>query len=300
MKTPLLERIEQDRPLILDGATGTELARRGINVNEPSWTARAIREHAETLWHIHRDYVDAGADIVTANTFRTHARNLVSLGEAEAARELTQRAVDIAREAAGDEILIAGSIAPLEDCYSPALTPHDDALLREHTEMAENLAASGVDLILIETQMTIREAVIAARAAAGSGLPFGISFVCNAAGKLLSGESLLDAAYRVAPWNPALFLVNCVPVEEVLQDLAPVLNEGPACVPGAYANTGRLLANGSWERTEGNLPAVYAEYARAWIRAGIRVIGGCCGTTPDHISHIYKEVYGNFKKSVSG
>jgi len=289
-----MERFTGNRPLLLDGATGTELARRGVNLNEPSWTARAIRDHSQVLWQIHRDYVDAGAEIITANTFRTHARNLKSLEHCPSARDLTRQAVDIARDAAGPHVFVAGSIAPLEDCYSPSLTPSDEALLNEHAEMADNLAAAGVDLILVETQLTIREAVLAARGVARTGLPFGVSFVCNAAGQLLSGESLVDAVQQVAAWNPVLFLVNCIPVEEVLSTLKPVLKACPEIPMGAYANTGRLLANGSWEATAGNLPAVYAEYAREWIQAEFHLIGGCCGTTPLHISQVHKMICEHF------
>jgi len=292
MKMPFRERLEVAQPLLLDGATGTELSRRGIDLNDPSWTARAILENPRTLWQIHRDYVEAGAEIITANTFRTHARSLASIGQSRAARDLTLQAVQIARDAAGAETYVAGSIAPLEDCYSPQRTPDNSALLQEHADMADALAAAGVDFLLIETQITIREGAIAAQAAHSTGIPFGVSFVCNAAGNLLSGESLLDACRAVAPFQPALFLVNCVPMDEVENDLHPVQMAGPGIPLGAYANTGRLLADGSWESTDGKLPAVYAEYASRWIAAGFRLMGGCCGTTPLHISHLYKMLYG--------
>jgi len=296
MPRPILERLQSSRPLLLDGATGTELSRRGVDLDTPSWTAGAILEAPRVLWQIHRDYVEAGADIVTANTFRTHARNLAAIGQAARTRELTFRAVEIARDAAGKTAYVAGSMAPLEDCYSPQNTPESDSLLAEHLCMAENLAAAKVDFILVETQLTIREGTIAARAASATGLPFGVSFVCNAAGQLLSGESLLNAYLAIAPLQPALFLVNCVPVEEVLTDLAPLRAQTVQIPLGAYANTGRLLANGSWEATKGELPAVYAEFVEQWKQADMKAFGGCCGTTPEHISYIYKRLYESNKE----
>lgn len=287
MRIPIDERLQQSRPVLMDGATGTELSRRGVDLNLPSWTAGVILDQPDLLHQVHADYVTAGAELITANTFRTHARNLRSLNSPVSSVELTRRAVEIAREAAGENRYVAGSMAPLEDCYSPHLTPSDAELQAEHSEMARNLADSGVDLILIETQVTIREGVIAARAASETGLPFAVSFVCRQPGILLSGESLSDAFDRVREWKPVAFLVNCTPVDEILPSLEPLLPRLGEILPGAYANTGRLLANGSWEATEGHLSAVYAEFARRWISSGVRIVGGCCGTTPDHISAIH-------------
>jgi len=289
----LQDRLQFPRPILMDGATGTELSRRGIDLNTPSWTASVLLDAPETLFEIHRDYVNAGAELVTANTFRTHARNLKSLGLSPEAKRLTGRAVEIAREAAGPDTFVAGSVAPLEDCYSPHLTPADAALLSEHRQMAENLHDAGVDLILIETQVTIREGMIAARAAKETGLPWAISFVCGSPGRLLSGESLLEAYHAVADFSPLAFLVNCLPVEDVLPSLQPVLDLPNEISAGTCANTGRLLADGSWEGTGWRLPAVYAGYAKQWQEANLRWVGGCCGTTPDHIRAVNQVLYGD-------
>ncbi|WP_437187927.1 homocysteine S-methyltransferase family protein [Planctomicrobium sp. SH668] len=291
MRVPIRERLQQSRPLILDGATGTELTRRGIDLNVPSWTAGVIVDQPETLWRVHRDYADAGADMITANTFRTHERNVRLLNRDVSGEELTRLAVQIARDASGEDRYVAGSVAPLGDCYSPQMVPKAEALEREHSVMVDCLADAGVDFILIETQLTICEALAAARAAASTGVPFGVSFVCNSAGQLLSGEPLLAAYDAILPLSPDLFMVNCVPAEDVLTLLAPVLNESVRISLGAYGNTGRLLTNGSWESTQGVFSAVYAEIAMHWIDVGLKLIGGCCGTTPDHISAIYEKIY---------
>lgn len=284
--TAIMDRLSDPKTLLLDGATGTELGRRGVDLSSPAWTAWAILEQPGTLLEVHRDYVAAGAEILTANTFRTHARNLAASGDADRAAELTRKAVEIARTAAGGNAYIAGSVAPLEDCYSPHLTPAEAELEAEHRQMVLNLTDAGVDLILIETQVTIREAAIAARLAAASGTPFCVSFTCDRSGRILSGESLEEAFRTVAGFRPAAFLVNCLPVEEVLGALEQVEALARGIRLGAYANTGRLLSDGSWESTAGVKPAVYAEFAGEWIEAGISWIGGCCGTTPDHISHL--------------
>jgi homocysteine S-methyltransferase len=282
----VLELLQRGRPVLLDGATGTELERRGIPLTPPVWSAAAIFEHPDVLRQIHRDYVAAGARIVTANTFRTHARNLSAWGQEKEFRLWTCRAVEIARQAAEDQALVAGSMAPLGDCYSPGQTPPREELCREHQAMAEALAAAQVDLILIETQLSIEEAAAAAQAARSTGLPFFVSFVCGRDGRLLSGEPLPQAFATLAGFEPAALMVNCLPADEVLSTLHPARASAAGIPLGAYANTGRLLQAGVWESTEGIDPAVYAGYAERWMDSGIVLIGGCCGTTPQHLSAI--------------
>lgn len=291
MSRSLVDRLAQGPAVLLDGATGTELARRGIDLSSPSWTASVLLDQPEVLAAIHRDYAAAGAELITANTFRTHARNLRSLGQERNAGRLTRTAVEIARSAVPPEVWIAASVAPLEDCYSPHLTPSLSEIEFEHQAMARSLAEADVDFVLIETQVTIREAVCAARAVTAVGLPFAVSFVGNAEGQLLSGENLADAFQAVAEFSPCLLGVNCLPCAEVLPALAATKGIAlhiPRC---AYANTGKLTAQGTWVLTEGRDPAVYAVHAQAWQTHGIRLIGGCCGTTPDHITAIHSTLY---------
>ncbi len=112
-------RLSSGRALLLDGATGTELQRRGVDTSLPLWSARALLDAPGVLQTIHADYIAAGADIITTNTFRTHRRTLTRAELGARTRELTQLAVKIAREAARQvdrEVFVAGSISPLEDC----------------------------------------------------------------------------------------------------------------------------------------------------------------------------------------
>src|SRR3990170_4956784 len=128
-----LKRITERRPILLDGATGSELGRRAVDIDLPLWSARALIEAPDVLAQIHADYLRAGAEIITANTFRTHRRSLERGGLGHRALELTQYAVDIARAAVreashrGNGLFVAGSLAPLEDCYSPHLVPPPEA-----------------------------------------------------------------------------------------------------------------------------------------------------------------------------
>jgi S-methylmethionine-dependent homocysteine/selenocysteine methylase len=290
----LLKRLTGAQPLLLDGATGTELNRRGVNTDLPLWSARALVEAPGTLQHVHADYVRAGADVVTANTFRTHRRSLAAGGLGERAAELTRQAVALARAAVEDAhpgrpVYVAGSIAPLEDCYSPELVPPQDECEHEHAEMAQHLAAAGVDLMLVETMNTIREAQAATRAARASGLPVFTSFVCRSDLRLFSGESVTEAVRAIAPLGVAGLLINCTPSTIIHQPYAElraaVRAQGlPVPYTGLYANIGHTNAISGWTNTADVEPLEYARLASAWLRQGANVIGGCCGTTPAHIA----------------
>jgi S-methylmethionine-dependent homocysteine/selenocysteine methylase len=280
-----LERLRSGAPLLLDGATGTELERRGVVTALPLWSARALLEAPGVVEEIHRDYVAAGAEALTANTFRTHQRSLARGGLGARSAELTQTAVELARRAAlgaqRRRVWVLGSAAPLEDCYRPDLVPGDATLAREHAEHARALAASRVDAILVETMNTAREAAAATRAALATGLPVLASFVCDGGANLLSGEPLGAALDAVVPLGPHALLVNCLPPRAVPPCL-PVL-AGRGLPYGAYANLGAPNPTSGFTRSDDCTPAELAEHAARWLAAGARILGGCCGTGPQHV-----------------
>ena len=283
----LTERLERGT-LLLDGATGTELERRGAPCALPLWSAHALVEQPELVERIHADYAAAGADVLTANTFRTQRRALARGGLGERAAALTRLAVELARRGGeaspGVVPLVIGSAPTLEDCYRPELVPEAAALDREHAVHAENLAAAGVDAIGVETMNSAREAIAAARAAASTGRPFWVSFVCWRGARLLSGDSLSVALEAVLPSRPAAVLVNCLPPSNVAACL-PVLRESGLPF-GAYANLGAPTppaGKGGAAREEDCTSEEFAEHGVRWIGAGARLVGGCCGTTPSHI-----------------
>jgi len=219
---------------------------------------------------IHRENVRAGADILTSNTFRTQRETVSSR-----AAELTRIAVALAREAAsegGRHVAVAGSVSPLADCYRPDLVAPDAALERGHRDHVENLAAAGVDLLVVETVNSVREVRAAAAACARSGLPFLVSIVTNGRGALLSGEPLAEAFRAVLPLCPGAVGVNCIEPRCVGEELARAGAAAPALPLLAYANV----------LTTGESPEAYAAAAEEWIALGAGVVGGCCGTTPAH------------------
>jgi homocysteine S-methyltransferase len=291
-----LRRIIERRPLLVDGATGTELNRRGINTDLPLWSARALLDAPEVLADIHADYVRAGAEVVTANTFRTHRRSLAASGLGDRAADLTRLAVEMARAGASRsqrhndrQIYVAGSLAPLEDCYSPDKVPPQAECEREHAEMARDLADAGVDLILVETMNTIREAQAAVRAARATGLPVLASFVCRDDDRLFSGETVAEAVEAITPLGPVGILINCTPSTTIHRPFALLLealaqNPAPPPISGLYANIGHTDEITGWTITADVEPLEYARLAIGWMGQGANLLGGCCGTTPAHIA----------------
>lgn len=286
-----LTRLKEPEPLLLDGATGTELTRRGVSTGLPLWSADALltAEGARILQQIHTDYLTAGAEIITANTFRTHVRALVSSGNGHRALELTQRAVEIARAAIAETPgvkprFVAGSISTLEDCYRPDLVLPEDECRTEHSERVHHLVSCGVDLLLLETFNTIREAMVAAKLATISGTPVIVSFVPDREGHILSGETLTDAAHQLLPLGVVALGVNCGPTPNLS---APLAELRAACGPDfplvAYGNIGYPDEQIGWVNTDSEEPIVYCQYAAHWP---VHIVGGCCGTTPAHIAQL--------------
>jgi homocysteine S-methyltransferase len=295
-----LQRLAQPRPILLDGATGTELERRAVDIGLPLWSANALLTAPQVLSQVHTDYLRAGAEVITANTFRTHRRSLAKGGLGARAKELTQLAVTLARAAgqtdlprlgssANREHFIAGSIAPLEDSYLPERVPSAAECEREHAEMAQNLAEAGADLLLVETMNTIREAVAATHAACATGLPVITSFVCRDDGRLFSGETVYAAVEAVVPLGVAGVCINCTPtplINKPFRELRAAVHSfsNLRLLMGLYANIGKTENIAGWTNTLDVSPLEYARLAAKWLELGARLIGGCCGTTPAHIA----------------
>jgi len=285
---PLKSRLHRGELILLDGAMGTELERRGIKTPLPLWSAQALIDGPDTVREIHEEYVRAGADILTANTFRTTARALGKAGRGGEADALTARAIDLAREAAerargARAVMVAGALAPLEDCYRTDLVPEAPVAEREHAQQAVLLARRGVDLILIETMGTSAEAKAALRGAKPTGLPVLVSFLCRNARELWNGEPLEAAVRAVEALKPDALLVNCVAPDtagDVVAEMARVTRLPLGCYPNAGAPD---MEAGTWRFDPEWTPERFAEAASVWVSRGAQIVGGCCGTGPEHI-----------------
>jgi S-methylmethionine-dependent homocysteine/selenocysteine methylase len=283
-------------PLILDGATGTELERAGLRTGLPLWSTHALLEAPEAVLRIHTAYRAVGAEILTANTFRTQRRTLARAGLGESDARLTRLAVELARLAASPATedappWVAGSLPPLEDCYRPDLVPSEPELAREHGRQAELLGEAGVDLILIETMNDLREARAAARAAAATGLPFVVSFVAGSGAALLSGEPLARAAAEAVDLGACAVGVNCLPIAS-LAACRRALAGLPVPLLAA-PNLGQPEPRTGFTRDETSDPRHFPDALAEWLSAPHGIVGGCCGTTPAHIAALAARVRGS-------
>jgi len=277
---------------VLDGAMGTELIKRGLDLPAPLWSGQALLGAPELVVEVHRSYLEAGATILTANTFRTNRRAISSAGLADSqAHSLTQRAVacaESARKEFGGGCLVAGSVAPVEDCYEPNLRPSETALEREHREFAGWLAECGVDLILVETMNSVVEACRAVSAAYETGIRVWCSFASADGMTTLSGDDLIDGVKRVTDLGASAVGINCLPAGIARQAVVR-LSERVRVPMIVYANGG-LVQDGVWEIDPTLSPDAYAQLALQWIDCGAQIVGGCCGTGPAHIRAIRRAI----------
>jgi S-methylmethionine-dependent homocysteine/selenocysteine methylase len=300
--TPSLPELLQTRVLVLDGAVGTELERRGVCAARPLWSAAALDSDPRTVLTIHRDYVRAGADIIVANTFRTNVRTLRAAGMFKRGPELNRAALNLAwwaprlerlrlREISRPphEILIAASLAPVEDCYRPQRAPELSVLYKEHRKTLAWLKTGRPALVWIETMNTVREARAAARAAKNAKLPFVLSFVLAENGDLLSGEPLPEAVAAVEPFNPLALGLNCIPPDGITAHL-PRLRRATKRPLAAYAHINNREPTPGWNFSQSATPDQYARQVKRWLDLGVTIVGGCCGTTPDHIRAVREVV----------
>jgi len=288
----LKQRLANNETIIMDGAMGTEILNRGIPTTLPLWSAEALLQHPEIVQLIHEDYIHAGAEIIITDTFRTTRRAFAARGIADKATEMTLLACNIAQKAVENtklahEVYIAGSVAPLEDCYSPQLTPAQEELTVEHHELLSDLKNGGVDFILFETMITLRETLSGIQTAQQLALPFAVSFCCNEQGQLLSGEGLSDVVPQIERYGPLFISVNCVAVANASK-LVKQLRTMTDLPIGVYAQgDGMAHDEQGWQfGEEKNDEATYLLAARQWREDGALVIGGCCGTTPSYIQQL--------------
>ncbi len=294
------ECLSRGEAVVLDGGVGSELVRRGVR-----WRQQGLRTDLDAVEQVHADYIAAGADVIRTNTFqlshrtylnvfqnREHMRHIGAPGLEQQAVELWRRAVraaQAARKKSGRRVAIAGVLSPLEHCFRPDRAPSYEEALPEHREKAAVLAEEGVDLLLLESMNTVAEARAALEAARATGKPVWASFVLGPELEILSGEKLEEGAAAMESAGAEAVLVNCAPPAD-LAAAVPRLAQACGKPAGAFAHIGRFDPP-SWKfefhpqfaNTEQCSPEAYARFALGWRDAGARILGGCCGTTPEHI-----------------
>ena len=285
---------------------GQELINRGAGGQGMLWSADALINRPEVVLEIHRDYIQAGADIITTNSYSTIRDKFEPAGLMHRFEEMNRLAGQLAvqaREQSGRSVLIAGSLPPQRGSYRPDQVGSFDEIEPLYREQAD-LLAPYVDLFICETMSSCGEALAAATAAVRTGMPVWVSWTMKDRGEvaLRSGESLAQAVEALAGTGVSALLVNCSAPEALGKALPELieLTDGPV---GIYANAFTPIPE-HWDYDgdhslppprEDLGPDAYAQQARKWIRGGARIIGGCCEIGPEHIrrlDHLLREAVG--------
>jgi len=273
---------ELSRPLVLDGAMGSYLQQKGFIRDDKLWMTKLITTNPEEIIKVHKEYIEAGADIITTNTFRTNPSAFESSGSSYQYKYVKQ-AVDLAESSIADrEILIAGSNAPAEDCYQRERTLSYNKLEINHKKHIDLLIDSNVDFILNETQSHFDEIKIICRHCSQSKIPFVMSLYLDNSTRILSGESFNEIISFILEYAPFAIGINCIS-PEVFKNILAV--EHFNFCWGFYLNCGSGLP------TDRNIdcavsPNEYREFIKKSLPLNPSFIGSCCGSNPSHIKII--------------
>lgn len=291
--------------VLLDGGIGSEIRRRGVKLHSSAWSAVANLENPNEIINIHKDYILAGANIITANSFSASLHNLKHAGLGDKFSNINQTAVDLVKRAIEEtnspDIKIAGSISPIP----PMDSPHDlytkDDTYDNYLRQADILANAGADLLICEMLLETKSAKILVDACSEIGLPLWLGFS--------AGE--LSADGKISAFRASGKYLN-VPIESLEQVVTNVLNDNveaigimhtkthliPASLEVlkdiwdgalmAYAETGKS-GDSDWHFEDIISPENYSDLIKNWVhRFQLEIVGGCCGTSPEHISVLRK------------
>ena len=288
------------RIILLDGGMGRELRFRGVDVMTSIWSAKALIDAPQVVREVHSDFISAGSDIITINSYGIVKSNLAWAGIEDRFKELNLLACKLAleaRDASGRDVLIAGSLPPLAGSFRPDLVGRFEEMEPLYREQAE-LLAPHVDLLICETMSSIDEGRAAAAAATRTGKPVWVCWTLHEdrSGRLRSGEAIDEAVKALSDLPVSGALANCCAPESITRAMSQLVQTGMKYV-GGYANTFQPIPE-DWNLTgdkkaDGPLglrpdldPESYAAHADDWLKAGATVIGGCCGTRPAHIAKL--------------
>jgi S-methylmethionine-dependent homocysteine/selenocysteine methylase len=286
-----------DDLILLDGGMGQELINRKASGQGVLWSAKALFSSPDAVVAVHEDYIRAGADVITTNSYACIRNNFEPEGLVDRLGEMNRLSAELAqraRDACGKPVLIAGSMGPQNGSYRPDLVgsyKETEALYREQAEYL----GPYVDFFICETLSCRRESRAAIAAALTIGKPVWLSWSIEDSGaaNLRSGEALVDAWQDIKYSGVSAVLLNCSPPEAIGKAL-PQLIELSDLPVGAYANAFTPIPE-KWDfhgdasippsRTDVT-PEAYAKHALGWVEAGARIIGGCCEVGPAHIAEL--------------
>ncbi|MCY4578456.1 MAG: homocysteine S-methyltransferase family protein [Chloroflexi bacterium] len=288
----LQDRLAAGETILMDGGMGSEIERRGL-ISPTTWSGGPMLTHPDAVRDIHQEYIEAGAEIIITNTFGT-GRDMLEEGGiedkvTEANRLGIEAAVQARRNAGADEsVVIAASVSTMRPkAHAEVPVPYETALAT-YREQLDELAKGGADVVVGEMLVRISDTLAVIDAATELGLPVwvGLSLVRDGDGLYLGiqdrhgGETLQDALDAIKDKGVAAVFVMHTPVDDTGPGLEIVRQSWPG-IFGAYAHFPRSASPPS--QPNATDPQSYLEYAKGWSEQGARIIGGCCGTRPDHI-----------------
>lgn len=278
-----------DEPLILDGAIGSLIEERGYKLDNVLWTSLLNINNPKVIIDLHQEYIKAGCDIITTNTFRTNPHFVNLSNKINDYNDFINRSVTISKSVAiENNVLLAGSNPPAEDCYQIKRTLIKEELINNHHTHIEALCNNGVDFILNETQSHLDEIIIISEFCSENSIPYIISLYFDANLKILSGEHLNEVIPIVKSYNPLLISVNCINQRV----FSKYLNDYRFDFSwGYYLNCGQM------NNLNGNIlceldPSKYIDIIKSSLTLKPKMIGACCGSNPEFIKNIKYLLHG--------
>lgn len=297
---PLADLLAAKGVLLADGATGTNLFAMGLESGEAPelWLESA----PEKITKLHQDFVDAGADIILTNSFGG-TRNRLKLHQADdRVHALNKKAAEIARavaDKAGRKVIVAGSVGPTGDLLAPLGAMTYDEAVASFVEQIEGLKAGGIDVVWIETMSAVDEICAAADAATRCGMPYTYTGSFDTAGKTMMGLHPRDIHGVAKDIGEGPFAVgaNCgVGASDILSSLLDMTAADPEAIVIVKGNCGIPEFRGAEIHYSGT-PPLMADYARLAMDGGARIIGGCCGTSCEHLAAMRQAIDSHAKAS---
>ncbi len=290
-----LDRLQREI-IVADGATGTALYSSGYSYrscfDELNESDPAIVER------LHRAYIDAGARLIETNTFGANPFRLAEHGFEKRTREINRAGAQIARRAAGDHVFVAGSVGPLNRMLEPIGSLKLADAHAAFREQAEGLAEGGVDVFIVETMSSlaeIREAITAIREVCD--LPIMASMTFTEDGKTLVGDKPAEVRRALLDFGATIIGANCSVGPQPMLDVIERMGNGVPLSAQPNAGLPRVVGGRYIYLAS---PQYFAEYARHFVEAGVSIVGGCCGTTVDHIRAVAEAVKDLQRKSIRG
>ena len=287
-----LSAIQNNQQLIADGATGSTLMSRGLpgGVTAEKW----VLENPEMIIQLHKDFITAGSNIILTSTFSSTLYHLRGTSLEGKTREINHKAVELARQASiGTHIFIAGSLGPLGLLVKPygPLTLED--VFAAYAEQALALNDAGADLLVIETQFDLAEIKAAIQGVRSvSGLPLVVSLSYDRGRRTMMGLSPSQAGKELEQLPVDVIGINCgKSLQENLENLIE-LKQVTSKPTWFKPNAGLPRIDSQGKTIYDTTPEMMGDMVPAWLEAGAQIVGGCCGTSPDHLREIAKRIKG--------